>query len=241
VPKEIKIGAILPLSGNTAWLGEQHKWGIDLAVEQINAMGGVNGKKIIVLYEDDKNEPLEAVNAFNKLLITHHPSIVITAMSGSSMAILPIAEKNKVVLFANCGYPGITDKSEWVFRNFITSTQEAHVMARFSFEELGVKELAVLYIDDAYGEGGKNIFEEEYTRMGGRILAIEKYDKNGTDFKTEIAKIRSVEPKALYILGYGNATSIMLRQLRESGYKGIILGTNNFSGPPTKRFNILFK
>ncbi|MCK4329643.1 ABC transporter substrate-binding protein [candidate division WOR-3 bacterium] len=230
--EEIKIGAILPLSGNTAWMGEQHKWGLDLAIEDINSAGGVNGMKLRVIYEDDKNEPLQAVNAFNKMARSHHPSIIISALSNSSMAILPLAEKEKVVLFANCGHPEIAERSKWVFRDFLTGVQEAEAMAKLCVEELDIKEVALLYINDAYGEGGKNIFEKAYPQYGGRILMIEKYDKDGTDFRTEIAKVLGTKPEAVYLFGYGNATGIALRQLRELGYKGIILGTNNFSGPP---------
>jgi branched-chain amino acid transport system substrate-binding protein len=231
-PKEIKIGVILPLSGNTALLGEQHKWGIVLALEDINSKGGINGKKLIAVYEDDKNEPLEAVNAFNKLIGSFNPPVIVSGMSSSSMAILPKAESEKIVLFANCGHPDIAKNSKWVFRNFLTGTQEAAVMATLCIKEFDVKELGILYINDSYGEGGKNAFELSYSQLGGRILQMEEYDKNGTDFRTEITKMLASNPKAIYVFGYGNATGIVLRQLKELGYKDIILGTNNFSGPP---------
>jgi len=231
-PKEIKIGAILPLSGPTAWLGEMHKWGIDLAVEEINSRGGVNGRKIDVVYEDDQNEPLKAVNAFRKMVTTIKPPLVITAMSSSGMAIRPLARENKTILFANGNHPGLVKGNEWVFRIFLTSEQEAKAMAKVAFKDLGLKRVAVLYINDASGEGGKNVFEKYYTELGGKIPIAEKYDKNGTDFRSEITKVLGTKPTAVYVIGYGNAAGKVLNQLREMGYGGLILGTSNFAGPP---------
>lgn len=232
--KEIKLGAILPLSGNTAWLGEQHKWGIDLAVEEINSKGSISGRKLVIIYEDDQNDAKTAVNAYQKLVTTVNPALIITAMSSSSMAVYPLAEKDSIVLYANCGHPEIANLSVWVFRDFLTAKQEAETMAQICYERLNVKKLALLYIDDAYGVGGKESFKKTYK---GKILTQEKYDKNGTDFRTEITKVLSKRPPAIYVFGYGNATAEILRQLKQFGYKGLILGTNNFTGPPVADIN----
>jgi len=229
---EIKIGAILPLSGPSSWIGELRKMGFDLAVEEINSQGGVNGKKIKILYEDDKNEPLQAVNAFKKLVATAHPPVIMVAMSSSGMAVRPLAQETKTVLFANGNHPNLIKGNEWVFRVFLTSEQEAEVMAKVALRDLEIKRLTLFYIDDASGEGGKKVFEKRYTDLGGEILAMEKYDKNGTDFKTEVAKILPLKPDAVYVIGYGNAAGKLLNQLIELGYKGKILGTMNFGGPP---------
>jgi branched-chain amino acid transport system substrate-binding protein len=232
VEQTIKIGAILPLSGPAAWLGEMHKWGIDLAVEEINSQGGVDGRRIEVMYEDDQNEPLKAVNAFRKLITIARPPLAITAMSSSGMAVRPLAEENKIILFANGNHPELVKGHEWVFRIFLTNDQEARVMSEAAFEKLGLRRVAVLYIDDASGEGGKEVFEEFYTELGGTITTAEKYDKNGTDFRSEVTKVIATRPEAVYVIGYGNAAGKLLNQLRELGYKGMILGTSNFGGPP---------
>ena len=231
--KEIKIGVIMPLSGNAAWLGEQHKWGIEIAVNEINATGGVNGSPLKIIYEDDKNSPLEGVNALNKILSSHKNIPVIMCMTSSTcMAIYKRVEENNIVLFANAGHPEIASLSNWVFRNFLTGLQEAKRMAEVCINDLGLKEVAVAYINDAYGESGFNVFKDTFSKSGGSISVSEKYDKDGTDFKTEITKLLAKKPKAIYILGYGNSTAILINQLKEFKYSGKLLGTNNFSGPP---------
>lgn len=230
--KEIKIGAIMPLSGNAAWLGEQHKWGIDIAVNEINTKGGINGRPLKIIYEDDKNNPLEGVNAANKLLTGNKLPVILCVASTTCMAIYKKMEENNVVLFANCGHPEIASLSDWTFRNFLTGLQETKNMAELSINKLRMNELAVLYINDSYGDGGFHIFSEAFSDLGGKIIASEKYDKDGTDFRTEITKILAKKPKAIYVIGYGNPTVKLLNQLKEFKYNGQLLGTNNFSGPP---------
>jgi len=231
-PEVIKIGAILPLSGPTAWLGEMHKWGIDLAVDEINAEGGIEGKKINIIYEDDQNDPKKAVSAFRKLENTENPQIVITAMSNSGMAVRPLAKKYETILFANGNHPGLVEGNEWVFRIFLTSEQEAKEMAEIAYENLGIKRIAVLYINDESGEGAQKAFKSHYETYGPEVLISEKYEKDGTDFRSEISKVLSTRPNAVYVIGYGNAAAKVLNQLIELGYKNLILGTSNFAGPP---------
>lgn len=231
-PSEIKIGAILPLSGPAGWIGELRKMGFDLATEEINSQGGIRGKRLKIIYEDDRNEPLQAVNAFRKLVTTINPPAIMVAMSASGMAVRPLAKETRTVLFADGNHPGLVKGNEWAFRVFLTSEQEAEVMARIAFKDLGFRKVAVLYIDDASGEGGKNVFEKYYTELGGKIPIAEKYDKNGTDFRAEVTKVLHLNPEAVYVIGYGNAAGKLLNQLIELGYKGKILGTMNFGGPP---------
>lgn len=231
-PEEIKIGAILPLSGPAGWIGELRKMGFDLAAEEINSQGGINGKRLKIIYEDDRNEPLQAVNAFRKLVTTIHPPAIIVAMSASGMAVKPIASETKTVLFANGNHPELVKENDWVFRVFLTSEQEAELMAKVAFQDLGLRKVALAYIDDASGEGGKNEFEKYYKELGGEIPIAEKYDKNGTDFRAEVAKILSLGTEAVYVIGYGNAAGKLLNQLVELRYKGKVLGTMNFGGPP---------
>jgi branched-chain amino acid transport system substrate-binding protein len=232
-PETIKIGAILPLTGSASEIGEQHKMGLMLAVDEINSQGGINGKKLEIIYEDDKNDPKEAVSAFNKLANIDKVPIVITAMSASSMAIYPIAEQKKIVLFANCGHPEITMLSDWVFRNFPTSKHEAQRMASFVWNTLKIKNLAILYINDAFGEAAMKEIKKEFESFGGKILAIEPFEKDKTDFRSQIMKVLQLNPEAIYVYGYGKANGLVVRQIREFGYKGPLLGSYNFSVEPT--------
>ena len=232
-PEVIKIGAILPLTGSAAEIAEQHKMGMDFAVQEINKKGGIKGKKLEIIYEDDKNDPKNTVTAFNKLTDVEKVPVVFTVMSSPSMAVYPLAEKKKVVLFANCGHPEITELSEWVFRNFPTGKHEARKMVWFAYEKLGIRRLAILYINDAFGEGAMKVIKEEFKKRGGKVLVAEPFEKNKVDFKSQILRVISSHPEAIYIYGYGKANGLVVRQTREAGYKGYILGSYNFSVEPT--------
>ena len=229
----IKIGAILPLTGSAAEIAEQHKMGLDFAVEKINSMGGINGEKLEIIYEDDRNDAKQTVSSFNKLVDIDKVPLVITAMSGPSMAIYPIAEQKKVVLFANCGHPEITSLGAWVFRNFPTSKHEAQEMIDFAYNKLKVKNLAILYVNDAFGEAAMKTVKDGFENLGGRIIIAEPFEKDVTDFRTQITKVIRIKPEAIYIYGYGKANGLVVKQTRELGYKGYILGSYNFSVEPT--------
>ena len=237
-PKEsaenvIKIGAILPLTGSAAEIAEQHKQGIDFAVDEINKNGGIRGRKIQLIYEDDKNDPKLTVSAFNKLADIHKIPIIITVMSSPSMAIYPLADQKKVILFANCGHPEITKLSKWVFRNFPTSQQEAQVMVEFVKDTLKINDLSILYINDIFGEGAMKALKIGLENYGLRIISIDSFEKDSSDFRALITKVINLKPNAIYIYGYGKANGLIIRQIRESGYEGILLGSYNFSVEPT--------
>jgi len=229
----IEIGAILPLTGTGSEIGQQHKMGLDLAVEEINNSGGMNNKSLIIKYEDDKNDQKLTVTAFNKLADIDKVPLIITVMSGPSMAIYPLSIQKEVVLFANCGHPEITSLSNWVFRNFPTSKHEAETMVKFAKNKLGLSNLAILYVNDAFGEAAMKTMRQKFQEYGGVISAVESFEKDGADFRSSITKILQANPQAVYVYGYGKSNGLIVKQLRESGYSKYILGSYNFSVEPT--------
>lgn len=226
----IKIGAILPLTGPASFIGEQHKSGINYAVDMIN--GNKSNKKINVIYEDDKGEAKNAISAFNKLTQTDGVNIVITAMSSSSLALIKPAEEDKVVLFANCGYPTIAKKSNWVFRNFPSSKQEVEKMIVFLANKQMLDKMGILYIDDAYGESAKNEIVSNLKKFNKEPLFIESYRNNTIDYKPFIFKALSTKPNRIYVFGYGSPTARLIKQIRAAGYSKTLIGSYNFSVAP---------
>lgn len=226
---EIKIGAVFPLSGDALRIGNMKKDGADLAIEDINSKGGIKGKKIVIVYEDSRNEPSQGVAAFKKLSEIDNVPVIMSAMSGVSMALAPLAGEKKVVLFANVGHPGITGQNEWVFRNFPTAEQEAKVMVEFAIKELSAHKAAILYPHDDWGLSGKEAFKKEFMKLGGEVAIEESYEKTDTDFKTQLSKIKTKEPDVLYFTGFGNALGIIARQSLEIGIKSSLLTTTGFN------------
>lgn len=231
-PKQVTIGAILPLTGSAAELAIQHRRGLEFAIDQLNRVGGVDGKRLVLIVEDDQNDSKMTVAAFRKLIVTDKAQVVVTVMSGPSMAIAPIADQEDIILFANCGHAQVTTLHKNVFRNFPSSNLEVRRMAAFAAEPLKLKRLWLLYIDDAYGQGARDIALKEFPARGIEVLGTDGYGKTGVDIRSALVRVVSQSPDAVYVYGYGKATADVVNQLREVGYKGTLLGSYNFSQPP---------
>jgi branched-chain amino acid transport system substrate-binding protein len=228
----IKIGAILPLTGSAAELAGQHKRGLELGVAEVNRLGGVEGRRMELAIEDDQNDPKTTVSAFRKLVTTDKIQAAVTVMSGPSMAVAPIADEEATVLFANCGHSEVTRLHKHVFRNFPSSNLEVRRMAKFAGQTLKLKSIWMLYIDDAYGQGARDLALKEFPRGNIQVLGTDAYGKAGTDIRPALVRVAAASPNAVYVYGYGQATADTVNQLREVGYKGLLLGSYNFSQPP---------
>ncbi|PJC28489.1 hypothetical protein CO053_04400 [Candidatus Shapirobacteria bacterium CG_4_9_14_0_2_um_filter_40_11] len=231
-PQEIKIGAILPLTGDAALYGESIKKGIDLGVMQINEAGGIQGKKISILYEDSRALPADGVSAIRKLIDIHKvPVIIGDAVSSVTLAIAPIAEKNKVVLFSPLSSaPAITNAGDFIFRNVPSDLFQGKVAAYFSVKDQAWHSLAILYINNDYGVGLRDTFSNVVEALGGKIVASEAYEQGSADFRTQLSKIKEANPQAVFVVGYREAAQILI-QAKEIGLKAKILGTGLFEDP----------
>jgi branched-chain amino acid transport system substrate-binding protein len=211
-PEVIKIGAILPLTGDAAEYGKNGQMGIDLAVEEINDEGGINGKLVEIIYEDSKADPKEGVVAFNKLNdIDQVPIIIGPFASSVTLAVAPVAEEKRVVLLSPVSSaPAITDAGDYIFRNSTTDEYEGPVMANYAMKELGYTKFATFTINNDYGQGLAKVFADTVTANGGKILIQETFEPSSTDFKTQLLKIKEEEPQALYIIGQKEVPNILI-------------------------------
>ncbi len=228
----IKVGAILPLSGEGAKYGEAAKRGIDLAVDQVNSAGGIKGLLVRVIYEDTQGDPKSGVAAFQKLVTVDKVQAVLgDLLSSVTLSVGPIANQRKVVLFSpSSSSPKLTEAGDYVFRNCPSDVYEGTAMATFAFEQRGLREVALLRINSEYGVGIGEVFKKAFTTRGGRITAEEAFDENSTDFRSQIAKIAGAHPPAVYLLGYKQMGSV-LRQSKEFGLKTQFLSTVTFEDP----------
>jgi branched-chain amino acid transport system substrate-binding protein len=231
-PEEIKIGAILPLTGEAAKYGEDAKLGIDFAVEEINAAGGINGKKIQVVYEDSQAAPSQGVAAIQKLITVDKVPVIIGAMASSvTLAIAPIAEENKVVLLSPASSAAkITEAGDYIFRNEFSDAYGGKVQAESTWDELGIRDVAILYVNNDYGVGVADTFEETFESLGGNITAIESFEQGATDFRTQLTKIKDSYPDAIVVFGY-NEVILILKQAKELGIETQILCNPMFEDP----------
>src|SRR3990172_5948602 len=215
--KEIKIGAVLPLTGDIAVYGQKMKKGIDLAIKQINSAGGIKGSTIKVLYEDDQGDAKTSVTAVQKLITTSKIQVIIGgAISATALPSVPIIDKNKVVLFSPAATtPKLSGMSKYFFRNWPSDIYDGTAMGEFAKKELKLEKLAVLYVNNEWGIAISRVFAETFKTYGGEIVATENYEQNATDFRTQLAKIKIASPEAIYIPGYLKELINILRQKKE--------------------------
>ena len=177
-PKAVKIGGVAPLSGPVAVYGVECKNGIDLAVEEINAAGGINGAKIVFICEDDEGDAAKSVNAYNKLVSKYKARIVIGSLtSGCTLAITQLAQAQKVLQIAPAATaPAITDAGNFIFRTCFIDPFQGRVGGKFAADNLGCKKAAILYdIGNDYSVGLMENFEKEFKAQGGSVVAKESY------------------------------------------------------------------
>ena len=231
-PAVYKIGANLILTGPAATSGEYVKNGIDLAVEEINKLGGIKGKKIEIIYGDNKNDAKEAISVFNKMTTIDHLPVIISMFSTPSLAQVKLADEKRIVLATTIvSAPGVGDMSPWVFRYFVSIDKECEVLANFIINKQNIKKIAFLYINDDYGRGGFKSFKDSYEKLGGTIIFAEAFEKTRTDFRSLLFRLKTTKPEAVCVIGYDKPLGIIIKQMREIGIKAQIFTPMSLSVP----------
>ena len=235
-PEEIRIGAALPLSGEGALYGQAAKNAIDLFVGQVNGKGGVSGKKIKLFYEDTKLSPQEATLAVKKLIEINKVPVIIGPMSSSEVeAVLPMSESKQVVIVS----PSATDhklsgRSRYLLRTIVDDSYEGEIMARFIYEKLGVRKLAVFNVQSAGPQGVTESLTANFKKLGGEIVFSDVCEQDATDFRTQLTKIKASGYDALFFAGFAKETGRMLRQAKEIGINKQILAHQTAEAPEVR-------
>ncbi len=238
--KDIKIGMVYELTGNTASYGTSAANGAKLAFKEINASGGVLGKQIQIVTADNKGEPSESANAMTKV-ITQDKVIAVTGFTVSSCGIAAsaVAEDNKMPFVAAATVnPGVTvdqrtgKVKEYTFRACFIDSFQGTVGANFALNGLKVKKAAIM-TDSAsdYSKGLTKIFKDAFTAGGGQILIEEAYLQKDQDYKSVLTKIKAQNPELLYIPGYYEDVGKIIKQARELGITVPILGADAWDSP----------
>ena len=229
----INIGAILPLTGSASVWGKNAKMGIDLAISEINSETSKNNIKFKIIYQDSKSETKSAVSALQQMLSTNNPPIIIGDIASSSvLAMAPIAEKNKVVLLSpGASNPDISKAGDYIFRDWQSDALEGDIDAIFAIDTLKVNNASVLYVNNGYGVGLKEYFIKTFKSKGGEILSIESFEQGATDMRTQLNKIKLVNPELIYMPSYPNEMATVLKQAKELNLKIQFLSTQAFDDP----------
>ena len=226
-----KIGVILPLTGYISFIAEDMKRGMDLAVQKVNDDGGIEGHKIVLVYEDSKLDPTQTISVMKKLSDVDGVPIVIGAVaSTNTIPIVPMAEENKVVLLSAAStHSELSGSSDYFFRVVPPDSIQGPESARIAYDTLGVKKVAIIYENNDYGVGLKKLFEKEFKDKGGQIVGTsESYESGATSFSTQVAKTLSASPELIYLPGYPREQAQVIRELDVQGYTGKILASEAF-------------
>jgi branched-chain amino acid transport system substrate-binding protein len=200
--------------------------GLEMAKDEINETGGINGIPVELIYEDDNTNPKTAVSAFNKLLATQNLPIVIAGVtSKSAMALAPNAESKKIVLFSPCSStPDYTNAGDYIFRNWSSDNLEGKLMAEYAYNTLGYTNIATLTMNSDYSLGLKKVFIKRFSELGGRISYSEEFAEGTTDFKTIIAKLSTQKIDAIYLPSHAKEVGAFLKQMKQNNKSFKILG-----------------
>jgi len=217
-PEVIKIGFVNHLTGDAAVYGTSMKKGAEVALAEINNMGGINGKKFEVIFEDDRLNPTDAISAARKLVEVDKVPIVMGSSSSTiTLSILPLMQEMGAILMNSVSTaPSLRDYPGTYFG--LMPTDEAQGLEWVNFaKDIGEMSAAVMYINNDYGIGVKEAFVKEFQAAGGNLLIAEPHDVGKADFRTELLKVKAKDPKLIFIVSHVKEGSIIFKQARELG------------------------
>ena len=247
--KEIKVALISSLSGDASVWGQGVKKGFDFALDEINSSGGINGKKLVAIYEDDQCDAKTGLTAFNEAIGVQGAKIVVgTVCSSVAFSVAKLVEQEKVLYIASgATQKDVAKQGEHIFTLWIADSYEAKILADFADQNLGFKNFAMMYLNDnPAGLAIKDAFLERVNGNGGKVLAVESFSSTEKDFKSIITKIISVSPQAIYVNCMPGQMPLLINDLRTAGYKGIIFAyatsiySKEISGAVKDKSNIYF-
>ncbi|MGL4982700.1 MAG: ABC transporter substrate-binding protein [Treponemataceae bacterium] len=229
----IKIGGIFPLSGSVAVYGNEARNGVELAISEINAAGGIDGKQILLIAEDDEGNPEKTVNAYKKLTSRDGVKVIIGSLtSGATASIASIAQAQKIILLAPAAtMESITDAGDYIFRACFIDPFQGTVGGKFASDNLQAQRAAVLYdVGNDYSVGLYENFRTSFEVSGGQIVAAESYSTGDKDFNAQLTKIKAANPDVVYLPDYYATVALIAKQLRSQGIMVPIVGGDGWGG-----------
>ena len=230
----IKIGEFASLTGATASFGTASHNGAIMVIDAANAAGGVLGKKIKLITEDDQSKPGEAATAVRKLISRDRVVALIGEIASSrSLEAAPIAQQGKIPMVSpGSTNPNVTKVGDHIFRVCFIDPFQGTVMAKFTLNSLKKTRIAVLTdVRQDYSVGLSQFYKEYLTKNGGTIVSEQSYSSGDQDFKGQLTSIKGSNPEALFVPGYYNEVGLIARQARELGITVPIMGGDGWDSP----------
>lgn len=233
-PAEILIGEYGSLTGSAATLGISTHNGIDMAQDRANKSGGVLGKRVRVVVEDDRGKPEEAQTVVTRLITKYRVSAILgEAASTRTLAAAPIAQQSHIpMLTPSSTNPKVTRVGDYIFRTCFTDAFPSLLMAKFVSNNLNLKKLSILRdIRNDYSVDLADVFSQDFKRIDGTVVGDESYGEGDTDFTAQLTKIKSTNPQAVFVPGYYSEVGLIARQARQLGLTVPLLGSGSWDSP----------
>ncbi len=222
---EIVVGSVMCLSGALGPMGEKIGKAVELAVEEINEAGGVNGKMIRLITEDDATESARSLEAVRKLVEVNGANFIVGPMtSGSVDTVGPFVSERQVLLISPSSTAEMLtgrDFRDYVFRTTVSDGFQGRIMAQLAVDE-GVETAVIFTMDNTYGVGLGDVAQEALEEAGVEILANIKYDEKTLDYLSELAQIGNLAPDVVIHVGYNEDGKVVYRQALEAGLEDIL-------------------
>lgn len=223
----VKIGVIIPLTGDAVSYGTGVKRGLELAKKELGL------ENVELIYEDSKCDGKEAVNSINKLISSDKVQAIIGELcSGATLAAAPIANENKIVLISPASTsPDITLAGDYLFRTVPSDAFQGKFGAEIVYHRYGKRNLAIIYSNEDYGVGFNRVLKENFEKLGGKVVASEAFERNAIDLRTQLTKIKNSKPDAIYIISNSPDSAVaVLKQIKELKIDALIFGSEGLKG-----------
>ena len=230
----IKVGEIASLTGKEAAFGQSSHQGTLLAIEQLNAAGGVLGRPLALLTEDNQSKAGESATVARKLLSREKVVALLGEVASSrSLEIAPIAQRAKIPMISPASTnPKVTAVGDYIFRVCFIDPFQGTVMAKFARETLKAKRVAIVTsVSSAYSVGLAKYFRERFTADGGEIALEQKFAEGDKDFKAQLTAIRAAGVDVIFVPGYYTEAALITRQARELGLTLPLIGGDGWEAP----------
>jgi len=230
----IELGFFGALTGPQATFALSGRNGARLAIDEINAAGGVLGKKLSLLAEDDRNEPSEAASAVSKLITRNHVVALIGENASSrSLAAAPIAQSYGVPMVSpSSTNVEVTKKGDYIFRVCFIDPYQGKALALFARQNLKANTAAILIDSKSdYSVGLAAAFDNSFTAAGGKVVSQVKYAEGDSDFSAQLTTLSALKPDVLFVPGYYTDAGLIARQARGLGLQAVLLGADGWDSP----------
>ena len=214
----LKFGLAMPLTGSQSSFGKDQIKAAEWAVADINAKGGVNGKKLEMIVLDTQGDATLGINAVNRLVNVDRVPVFVTAWSAVVKAVAPIANREKVLeLSIGANSPDIAKLGDYVYTAFPLADVDIAAVADYTFKTLGKKRVAVIHINNETGIEAAKVYRTQFEKSGGQIVAYETYDPKATDFTGALLKVRAANPEMIHLHGLVAEMPLVIAQMRQLG------------------------